>query len=123
MNLKPLVHRILEDYPLRWDGTHRVGHWAGSLSASGETAKSDRAICMNCPRSDSHAGPLSLAMIRYDKMPILLHQVLQALQGGNHTTNRGGNKDAIRAGSASSVIARQNRASPLKGLRVKFCFS
>jgi hypothetical protein len=28
LNLKPLVHRILEDYPLRWDGTHGVGYWA-----------------------------------------------------------------------------------------------
>ncbi len=31
MNLKPLVHRILEDYALRWDGTHGVGHWARVL--------------------------------------------------------------------------------------------
>jgi hypothetical protein len=31
MNLKPLAHRILEDYPLRWDGIHGVGHWARVL--------------------------------------------------------------------------------------------
>ena len=31
LKLKPLVHRILEDYALRWDGTHGVGHWARVL--------------------------------------------------------------------------------------------
>lgn len=31
MNLKPLVHRILEDYELPWRGTHGVGHWARVL--------------------------------------------------------------------------------------------
>jgi len=31
MNLKPLVHAILEDYALCWDGTHGVGHWARVL--------------------------------------------------------------------------------------------
>jgi uncharacterized protein len=31
MNLKPLVHRILGEYPLRWDGPHGVGHWARVL--------------------------------------------------------------------------------------------
>jgi uncharacterized protein len=31
MNLKPILHRILEDYTLRWDGTHGVGHWARVL--------------------------------------------------------------------------------------------
>src|SRR5580704_12365588 len=31
MNLKPLVHRILEDYALPWHGTHGVGHWARVL--------------------------------------------------------------------------------------------
>ena len=28
LNLKPLVHRILEDYALPWHGTHGIGHWA-----------------------------------------------------------------------------------------------
>lgn len=31
MNLKPLIHRILEDYALPWHGTHGVGHWARVL--------------------------------------------------------------------------------------------
>ena len=31
IDLKPLVHRILDDYALRWDGTHGVGHWARVL--------------------------------------------------------------------------------------------
>ena len=31
MNLKPLLHRILEDYVLSWHGTHGVGHWARVL--------------------------------------------------------------------------------------------
>ena len=31
MDLKPLVHRILEDYALPWHGTHGVGHWARVL--------------------------------------------------------------------------------------------
>jgi len=31
IDLKPLVHRILEDYPLPWLGTHGVGHWARVL--------------------------------------------------------------------------------------------
>jgi uncharacterized protein len=30
-NLKPLVHRILEDYELPWHGTHGVAHWARVL--------------------------------------------------------------------------------------------
>ena len=29
--LKPIVHRILEDYVLPWHGTHGVGHWARVL--------------------------------------------------------------------------------------------
>jgi hypothetical protein len=28
LDLEPLVHLILEDYCLRWHGTHGVGHWA-----------------------------------------------------------------------------------------------
>ena len=31
MNLKPLIHRILEDYALPPHGTHGVGHWARVL--------------------------------------------------------------------------------------------
>lgn len=31
IHLKPIVHRILEDYPLPWHGTHGVGHWARVL--------------------------------------------------------------------------------------------
>lgn len=31
LKLKPLVHRILEDYALPWHGTHGVGHWARVL--------------------------------------------------------------------------------------------
>ncbi len=31
MNLRPLVHRILEDYALPWHGTHGMGHWARVL--------------------------------------------------------------------------------------------
>ena len=31
MNLKAIVHRILEDYELPWHGTHGVGHWARVL--------------------------------------------------------------------------------------------
>src|SRR5208283_3634313 len=31
LDLKPLIHRILEDYALPWNGTHGVGHWARVL--------------------------------------------------------------------------------------------
>jgi uncharacterized protein len=31
LNLKPIVHRILEDYALPWHGTHGIGHWARVL--------------------------------------------------------------------------------------------
>ncbi len=31
IDLKPLVHAILGDYTLRWDGPHGVGHWARVL--------------------------------------------------------------------------------------------
>jgi uncharacterized protein len=31
MNLKPIVHAILEGYTLPWDGTHGVSHWARVL--------------------------------------------------------------------------------------------
>lgn len=31
LNLKPIVHTILEGYALPWHGTHGVGHWAWVL--------------------------------------------------------------------------------------------
>jgi uncharacterized protein len=31
MNLKRVVHTVLEDYALPWHGTHGVGHWARVL--------------------------------------------------------------------------------------------
>ena len=31
IELKPLVHAILEDYALPWHGTHGIGHWARVL--------------------------------------------------------------------------------------------
>ena len=31
LNLKPIVHAILEEYALPWDGTHGVSHWARVL--------------------------------------------------------------------------------------------
>ena len=31
VDIKPLIHRILEDYALPWHGTHGVGHWARVL--------------------------------------------------------------------------------------------
>ena len=31
MNLKPLVHIILREYALAWNGTHGVSHWARVL--------------------------------------------------------------------------------------------
>ena len=31
LHLKPIVHAILEDYALPWDGTHGVSHWARVL--------------------------------------------------------------------------------------------
>lgn len=31
ISLKPLIHRILEDYALPWHGTHGIGHWARVL--------------------------------------------------------------------------------------------
>jgi len=31
LNLKLIVHSILEDYALPWNGTHGVGHWARVL--------------------------------------------------------------------------------------------
>ncbi len=37
--LKPILRRILEDYALRWDGTHGVGHWARVLENGLRLAK------------------------------------------------------------------------------------
>jgi uncharacterized protein len=31
IDLKPIVHRVLEDYALPWEGIHGVGHWARVL--------------------------------------------------------------------------------------------
>ena len=31
LNLKPIVHAILEEYALPWDGTHGIAHWARVL--------------------------------------------------------------------------------------------
>lgn len=31
MNLTPIVHNILKEYALPWDGVHGVGHWARVL--------------------------------------------------------------------------------------------
>ena len=31
LNLKPIVHIILSEYELPWDGTHGVSHWARVL--------------------------------------------------------------------------------------------
>ena len=31
MNLAPIVHNILKEYALPWDGVHGVGHWARVL--------------------------------------------------------------------------------------------
>ena len=44
IDLRPLVHRILEDYALPWHGTHGVSHWARVLEnglrlAAGTDAK------------------------------------------------------------------------------------
>ncbi len=39
LNLKPLVHRILEDYSLPRDGTHGVSHWARVLENGLRLAK------------------------------------------------------------------------------------
>ncbi len=39
LNLKPLIHQILEDYALPWHGTHGVGHWARVLENGLRLAK------------------------------------------------------------------------------------
>ena len=31
LNLRPIVHAILEDYALPWQGTHGLSHWARVL--------------------------------------------------------------------------------------------
>jgi uncharacterized protein len=43
MNLKPIIHRILEDYALPWHGVHGVGHWARVLENGLRLAKEARA--------------------------------------------------------------------------------
>ena len=39
LSLKPLVHAILEDYALPWNGTHGVSHWARVLENGFRLAK------------------------------------------------------------------------------------
>ncbi len=39
IDLKPIIHRILEDYALPWHGTHGVGHWARVLENGIRLAK------------------------------------------------------------------------------------
>ena len=39
IDLKPIIHRILEDYALPWHGTHGVGHWARVLENGLRLAK------------------------------------------------------------------------------------
>ena len=43
MNLKPIVHAILEEYALPWAGTHGVGHWARVLENGLRLANTTRA--------------------------------------------------------------------------------
>ena len=43
LNLKPLIHRILEDYSLPWHGTHGVVHWARVLENGIRLAKDTKA--------------------------------------------------------------------------------
>jgi uncharacterized protein len=43
LDLKPLVHRILEDYALPWSGTHGVSHWARVLENGLRLAKETKA--------------------------------------------------------------------------------
>ena len=43
LKLKPLIHRILEDYSLPWHGTHGVGHWARVLENGTRLAKETKA--------------------------------------------------------------------------------
>ncbi len=39
LDLKPVVHRILDYYELPWHGTHGVGHWARVLESGLRLAK------------------------------------------------------------------------------------
>lgn len=43
LDLKPLVHRILQDYSLPWHGTHGVGHWARVLENGLRLARQTKA--------------------------------------------------------------------------------
>jgi uncharacterized protein len=43
LHLKPIIHRILEDYALPWQGTHGVGHWARVLENGLRLAKDTKA--------------------------------------------------------------------------------
>jgi hypothetical protein len=43
LHLKPIIHRILEDYALPWQGTHGVGHWVRVLENGLRLAKDTKA--------------------------------------------------------------------------------
>jgi uncharacterized protein len=43
LNLKPIVHAILKEYALPWDGTHGVSHWARVLENGLRLAKETQA--------------------------------------------------------------------------------
>jgi uncharacterized protein len=45
LTLKPIIHRVLEDYALPWHGTHGVGHWARVLENGLRFAKETEAMC------------------------------------------------------------------------------
>lgn len=44
LNLRPIVHAILEDYPLPRHGTHGVGHWARVLENGLRLAQATGAV-------------------------------------------------------------------------------
>jgi uncharacterized protein len=44
IDLKPLIHSILEDYALPWEGTHGVSHWARVLENGLRLAKTTGAV-------------------------------------------------------------------------------
>ena len=48
IDLKPIVHRILEDYALPWHGTHGVGHWARVLENGLRLASRDGCQYRSC---------------------------------------------------------------------------
>lgn len=44
LNLKPIVHAILDDYALPWHGLHGVGHWARVLENGMRLAEATGAV-------------------------------------------------------------------------------